>query len=168
MRGIEKTRKKSAIIPYRFVRNQLQILLVTASSDRKRGRKWVIPKGGIPARLRPHLSAIKEAYEEAGVLVGKPHPICVGKFRDSSKGDPIPTFLLEVAKLHKDWPEKYKRKRKWVSADKCEGYIKNAGLLSVINEGVRCVRSNGVYLKRAIETFCGSMDERFLKLRGSR
>jgi 8-oxo-dGTP pyrophosphatase MutT (NUDIX family) len=138
-------RKKSAIIPYRFTKNQLQILLVTASSDRKRGRKWVIPKGGITARLKAQLSAIKEAYEEAGVLVGKPHPVCVGKFRDGSKGDPIPTFLIEVAKLNKDWPEKYKRKRKWVNADKCEGYIRNAGLLRVINKGVRCVRSNGAY-----------------------
>ena len=161
------TRKKSAVIPYRFVRNQLQILLVTTSSDRKRGRKWVIPKGGIAAPLKPHLSAIKEAYEEAGVLVGKPHPICVGKYRDSSKGEPIPTFLLEVAKLNKDWPEKYKRKRKWVNADKCEGYIKNADLLSVISEGARCVRSNGAYLKRAIVTFCGGIDERFPKLRRS-
>ncbi len=159
--------RKSAIIPYRFVKDQLQILLVTTSSDRKRGRKWVIPKGEIAAPLKPHLSAIKEAYEEAGVLVGKPHPICVGKYRDSSKGELIPTFLLEVAKLHKDWPEKYKRKRKWVNADKCEGYIKNAGLVSVINDGVRCVRSNGPYLKRAIATFCGSMNERILKLRRS-
>ncbi|MCI0694316.1 NUDIX hydrolase [candidate division KSB1 bacterium] len=167
MKGIEMTRKKSAIIPYRFVKDQLQILLVTASSDRKRGRKWVIPKGEIVAPLKPHLSAIKEAYEEAGVLAGKPHPICVGKYRDSSKGEPIPTFLLEVAKLHKDWPEKYKRKRKWVNADKCEGYIKNSDLLSVINEGVRCVRSNGAYLKRAIATFCVGLDERFPKLRRS-
>ena len=159
------TRKKSAIIPYRFVRDQLQILLVTSSSDRKRGRKWVIPKGGVAARLKPHLSAIKEAYEEAGVFVGKPHPICVGKFRDHAKGDPIPTFLLEVAKLNKDWPEKYKRKRKWVDAEKCEGYIKNADLLSVIKKGARCLRSNGAYLKKAFETFYGSIDERLLKLR---
>jgi hypothetical protein len=62
---------------------------------------------------------------------------------------------MEVAKLRKDWPEKHKRKRKWVNADKCEGYVKNAGLLSVINEGVRCVRSNGGHFRRAIETLRG-------------
>ena len=162
------SRKKSAIIPYRFVEDQLQILLVTSSSDRKRGHKWVVPKGGVTARLEPYLSAIKEAYEEAGVLAGKPHSICVGKFRDHAKGDPIPTFLLEVAKLNKHWPEKYKRKRKWVDADKCEGYIKNAGLLGVIKKGARCLRSNGAYLKMAFETYYGSIDERLLKLRGSR
>src|SRR3712207_569082 len=96
--------KKSAIIPYRQGSRGLEILLVTRTSA---SDKWVIPKGKIEAPLKPHISATKEAFEEAGVL-GRPHPIRVGNFYDNSSNEPIPTFLLEVeVELHaKDWLEK--------------------------------------------------------------
>lgn len=149
------TEKKSAIIPYRFWNDQLQILFVTPTSDRKHGRKWVIPKGKVTAHLEPQISATKEAVEEAGVL-GKLHPICVGQYRENSQGDPIPTFLLEVTVEFpkKNWKENTIRKRKWVNANNCDTYIRNTELLDIINDGARCLRSLGAYFQRAIETFC--------------
>jgi 8-oxo-dGTP pyrophosphatase MutT (NUDIX family) len=143
--------KKSAIIPYRIDEGEIRILLVTTSS----GGKWVIPKGGIEAPLKPHISATKEAFEEAGVL-GRPHPIRVGKYTDNSSDGPIPTFLLEVEVELDDkvWQEEYKRKRKWVNADNLDKYITDNDLLDVLKKGINCLRSDGAYFRRAIKTYC--------------
>lgn len=143
-------RRRSAIIPYRFADGSLEILLITKSS----GNGWGIPKGKIDAPLKPHISAAKEAFEEAGVI-GFIHPINVGTYFDN-KGWPVPTFLLEVEiKLGKKaWPEKEKRKRRWVDADNCEAYMTDEDLLAVIKSGVQCLRSDGEYFKCAIKTYC--------------
>jgi 8-oxo-dGTP pyrophosphatase MutT (NUDIX family) len=143
--------RKSAIIPYRFVDGKLEILLITKSS----GSKWGIPKGNIEAPLKPHISAAKEAFEEAGVL-GRPHPITVGAYHDNSASGPIPTFLLEVdVELdEKDWQEQHKRQRVWIDADDCGEYVTDDDLLPVIRRGIRCLRSNGDYFKRAVKSYC--------------
>ena len=154
--------KKSAIIPYRIEDDgEIRVLLVTTSS----GGKWVIPKGGIEAPLKPHISATKEAFEEAGVL-GRPHPIRVGKYSDSSSDGAIPTFLLEVEVELDDkaWQEEYKRKRKWVNADNCDKYITDNDLLDVLNKGVRCLRSDGAYFRRAIKTYCEELNWKISEL----
>jgi 8-oxo-dGTP pyrophosphatase MutT (NUDIX family) len=153
--------KKSAIIPYRIEDGEIRVLLVTTSS----GGKWVIPKGGIEAPLKPHISATKEAFEEAGVL-GRPHPIRVGKYSDSSSDGPIPTFLLEVEVELDDkaWQEEYKRKRKWVNADNCDKYITDSDLLDVLNKGIRCLRSDGAYFRRAIKTYCEELNWKISEL----
>jgi 8-oxo-dGTP pyrophosphatase MutT (NUDIX family) len=145
------TSRKSAIIPYRVVDDHLEILLITVSF----GNKWVIPKGNVEAPLKPHISATKEAFEEAGVL-GRPHPISVGAYQDGSDSGPIPTFLLEVDVELDDkvWHEKHKRGRLWVDADDCSEYVKDEQLLAVVKRGIRCLRSDGQYFKRAIKTFC--------------
>jgi 8-oxo-dGTP pyrophosphatase MutT (NUDIX family) len=143
--------RKSAIIPYRIVDDRLEILLITVSF----GNKWVIPKGNVDEPLKPHISATKEAFEEAGVL-GRPHPISVGSYQDGSDSGPIPTFLLEVDVELDDkvWHEKHKRGRLWVDADDFGEYVKDEGLHVVIKRGIRCLRSDGQYFKRAIKTFC--------------
>lgn len=147
--------KKSAIIPYRLGREGLEILLVTKSTS----DEWVIPKGKIEKPLKPLISAAKEAFEEAGVL-GRPHPIRVGNFHDNSSTEPIPTFLLEVEVEidDKDWLEENKRERKWIDPDKAEKYIKEDDLLAVIKRGVRCLRSDGAYFKRAVKTYCEELN----------
>ena len=143
--------KKSAIIPYRIGKAGLEILLVTKSTS----DEWVIPKGKIESPLKPLISAAKEAFEEAGVL-GRPHPIRVGSFHDNSSSEPIPTFLLEVEVEieEKDWLEKNKRSRLWIDADDYAKHIKADDLLAVVKRGVRCLRSDGAYFKRAVKTFC--------------
>jgi hypothetical protein len=84
------------------------------------------------------------------------YPIRVGNFRDNSSTEPIPTFLLEVEVEieDKDWLEKNKRERMWIDPEKAEKYIKEEDLLAVIKRGVRCLRSNGAYFKRAVKTYC--------------
>jgi phosphohistidine phosphatase len=55
--------EQSAVIPYRFVGSQLELLLITTLQK----KRWTIPKGLIEAELGAAASACQEAWEEAGV-----------------------------------------------------------------------------------------------------
>lgn len=71
---------QSGVIPYRRNGSTLEVLLI---SSRAR-RRWLVPKGIIELGMRADESAVKEAFEEAGVggiLDGRP----VGKYEYSLK-----------------------------------------------------------------------------------
>jgi 8-oxo-dGTP pyrophosphatase MutT (NUDIX family) len=110
---------QSGVLAFRRESNGApRVLLIS----RRRSKKWGIPKG----RAVPHLSlrdnAVKEAFEEAGVL-GYVSPSSVGVFRakkrvaspQQSEIMEVWVYLLEVAETLADWPEKGKRATRWVT-----------------------------------------------------
>jgi ADP-ribose pyrophosphatase YjhB (NUDIX family) len=112
---------ESGVLAFRRESNgDPSVLLIS----RKRSKKWGIPKG----RVVPHLSfrdnAVKEAFEEAGVL-GYVSPSSVGVFRakkrvaDSRQSEimEVWVYLLEVSETLTDWPEKGKRATRWVTCE---------------------------------------------------
>ena len=140
-------KEKSAIIPYRIVDNQLEILLVKNSSN----TKWVIPKGSIEKSLKPAISATKEAYEEAGVL-GVPIPILVGTY--NKNGQEVPTYLLNVLVELEHYEEDSKRKRSWHKLKELDESICDKDLLELTKVAAKIILKNGYYFKYAIRTFC--------------
>lgn len=113
---------QSGALAYRVTDGgKVRVLLVS----KRRSKRWGIPKG----KAEPHLTlaenAAKEAFEEAGVK-GRVAPLAAGKFR-TTKQSPMPStklaievwvYLLEVTELSVDWPEKGRRRTKWVSCRK--------------------------------------------------
>ena len=87
-------------------------MLVTSRST---GR-WIIPKGWPIDGLAPHLSAAREAYEEAGVR-GKAgaEPIGVFRHRKTLTGRVlyITVYPLAVTEQLDRWPERFQRQRRW-------------------------------------------------------
>ena len=138
---------KSAIIPYRFVNGQLELLLIKNSSD----TKWVIPKGSIEESLRPSISATKEAYEEAGVL-GIPSPILVGTY--NKNGQEVPTYLLKVLVELEHYEEGSERERSWHKVAELNDSIVDNDLLKLTKLAAKVITKNGYYFKYAIKTFC--------------
>ena len=138
---------KSAIIPYRFVANQLELLLIKNSDN----TKWVIPKGTIEEALRPTISATKEAYEEAGVL-GIPIPILVGTY--NKNGQEVPTYLLKVLVELEHYEEDSDRARSWHKVDELNDSIVDNDLLKLTKLAAKIVKKNGYYFKYALKTFC--------------
>lgn len=108
---------QSAAIPYRQDdAGQLEVLLITSRTH----RRWIIPKGNVAKGMLPHVSAAREAEEEAGV-VGTPANIPVGEYRQvkaRSDGSLVPlvvrAFALAVSGELSEWPEKQQRERRWV------------------------------------------------------
>ncbi len=140
-------KEKSAIIPYRFVDDQLEILLIKNNSN----TKWVIPKGTIEKTLKPSISATKEAYEEAGVL-GVPINILVGTY--NKNGQEVPTYLLNVLVELEHYEEDSIRKRSWQKLEELNESICDNDLLELTQLAAKIITKNGYYFKYAIKTFC--------------
>jgi 8-oxo-dGTP pyrophosphatase MutT (NUDIX family) len=109
-------RLQSGALPFRIgAKGRIDVLLVTTGP---RGR-WGIPKGKAEPELTLGENAAKEAYEEAGVI-GEIAAYSSGMFRTMKRdglGDGIVevwVFLLKVAEILEDWPEKARRRTKWV------------------------------------------------------
>ena len=122
---------QSAVIPYRFTEQGLEILLITSI----RKKKWIVPKGFIEFNLTAFESAKKEAYEEAGVL-GTNETIELGTFNINKYGGElsIKVYSMEVVEEHEDYPEKNLRKRKWFPIEEAENKINFPEIGELINK----------------------------------
>lgn len=130
--------KQSAVIPYRFQKSVLEILVV---STRKK-KNWTIPKGIIEPGLSEKKSAEKEAFEEAGVR-GKLLTKKVGNYSYKKWGDVcnVNVYGLEVDVILDDWEEDF-RDRKWAEVKDLDRYITNNNLITIIKKF-----SSQIYIK---------------------
>ena len=104
---------QSSVIPYRFNKGKLEILLVLSSSK----KHYVVPKGIKEPGLSAQESAAKEALEEAGVKGNVAlDPIAVYRYEKWQAVCEVSVYPMEVTQIidEKDWEEKH-RGREWFS-----------------------------------------------------
>lgn len=105
-----------AAICWRQGSSGIEVLLITSRET----RRWVIPKGWPVKGLAPHLSAAREAWEEAGVE-GMADPAPMGRFHYTKQRSEfsvrevaVDVFCLQVQRIHEgSYPEAGQRKRVW-------------------------------------------------------
>lgn len=120
---------QSAVLGYRFVGTETEILLVTS---RTRGR-WVLPKGMITPGMTPPQSALKEAWEEAGVA-GTVSGRCLGVYRYMKtrrcgvRCCVVQVYAMKVTAVLPRWPEQRLRRRRWMSIDEAICQVMNPDL----------------------------------------
>lgn len=127
---------QSAIIPYRNVDGEVQVLLITT---RNKG-KWIVPKGGIEKHLDSHESAEQEALEEAGVE-GRVSPVSIGCYRhgDSEKDPIVEVFLMRVERELDSWEEDDERTRRWVPLEEVYQHVEEDGLKSILDDAAALI-----------------------------
>ena len=107
-------RDQAGVIPFRHKRNGIEICLI-----RDKGRKkWKIPKGFVDPGDTPRQTALKEAWEEAGLrgrLVGE--PIGSYEYAKWNLDLTVTLFLMEVKEVTDEWEESGSRERGWASLD---------------------------------------------------
>jgi len=120
---------QAAAIP---VKNN-KVCLVTSSN----GKRWVIPKGLIDPGRTAAETALKEAWEEAG-LVGALSKDPVGSYLYSKldRTYHVVVFVLQVTTAAEDWPERDLRQRIWVSVERALEQIDDQGLCELIEAAV--------------------------------
>lgn len=120
---------QSAVIPYQIDDGQIKIMLITS---RKR-KRWVIPKGVIERPLTPAESAVKEAWEEAGIT-GQINSASIGTYKYQKWGGTcqVRVYLFEVEQVLNAWPEDNLRSREWVSAEEAARRVDEAQLKEMI------------------------------------
>jgi 8-oxo-dGTP pyrophosphatase MutT (NUDIX family) len=106
-----------------------QLCLVTSSG----GKRWVVPKG----RLKPGQSltevALQEAWEEAGLvgIIGR-EPVGAYVYRKAGADHHVTVYLMAVTGAARDWPERRRRRRRWVRPDKAVPRLAEGGLRAII------------------------------------
>ncbi|KAK3089354.1 hypothetical protein FSP39_002971 [Pinctada imbricata] len=105
----EGFRKRAACLCFKDESKQ-EILLVTSSKDRE---KWVVPGGGVEPLEDVHITAEREAFEEAGVRgkLGR----YLGLFENKEKKHRTSLYVFFVHDELDDWEDKkvMGRTRKW-------------------------------------------------------
>ena len=133
----KKTRRRpayyytqSGVLPYRWDGGKLEIMVISSSNN----KRWVIPKGIIDPGLSPQQSAVKEAYEEAGIQ-GFIDYDPIGQYSYPKWGADcyVTVFPFEVTTLIQDdeWQESY-RERKWVTSKKAKKLVSRPDLAHLI------------------------------------
>ena len=107
--------QQAAAIPIRRRGSDVQVCLIR---KRLSAGAWGIPKGTVDSGLNHAETALKEAWEEAGVrgrLIGD----ALGTYRYEKVGRPLTVMLyvMEVLECHDDWDEAGLRERMWASLD---------------------------------------------------
>src|SRR3989442_13907335 len=121
--------RQSAVIPYLRRQSTREILLI-ASSD---GTRWTIPKGMVEPGLSPAESAVKEAFEEAGIM-GRVRPQPIGSYSYQKWGATcqVDVFVFEVTEELDVWPEANARTRQWLNFDQAVERVAEDGLKGLI------------------------------------
>jgi len=116
--------RQGAAIPFKGGR----VCLVTSSN----GKRWVIPKGVIEPGQTAGETALREAWEEAGI-VGVLHPEPVGSYLYEKLGRTyhVTVFVMHVTEVAQEWRERHLRERIWVSPTGFLQRIEDAGLCDI-------------------------------------
>lgn len=127
-------RTQHGALCWRLHRGSVQVLLV---SSRDTGR-WIIPKGWPISGLTPHETALREAWEEAGVR-GEAHPLCLGfypyqKVLAPDRAIPclVSVYAVQVARLRARFPELKERNRKWYAPQKAAAKVEEPALRDLL------------------------------------
>lgn len=120
---------QSAVVPYRRLNGNTEILLITSTG----GKRWLIPKGLIEPDMTPWESAANEAYEEAGVF-GHTDETEIGVYEYFKWGATcrVRVYLMSVDKELDPFPESNFRTRRWVAAQEAAAMTEDPGLKAIL------------------------------------
>ncbi|WP_333827160.1 NUDIX hydrolase [Pararhodobacter sp.] len=111
-----------------------EVLLVSSLSS---GR-WILPKGWPMKKRTLAGAALQEAWEESGVI-GKVEEVPVGFYtyqKIRAGGLPVScrveVFRVSVADLARDWPERTRRKRKWMTPEAAAAAVQEPDLKTLL------------------------------------
>ncbi|MEJ5019462.1 NUDIX hydrolase [Ochrobactrum vermis] len=126
-----------AALVYRRDMGALKVLVITS---RGTGR-WIIPKGWPQVGRTLAETALREAYEEAGIR-GEVSPTPIGSFCYCKTDLPperinqftAAVFAVQFNGQEKDWPERDQRICEWVSPQEAADRVEETELKQILNQ----------------------------------
>lgn len=128
-----KHRRLAGCVPCRLIKdsNIPELLLITS---RRHPARLVFPKGGVKKGETPQEAALRETWEEAGVvgdlltLLSSPHPdysddevfTCEEGVSGEGGRRACRWYLMRVCEVAEEWPEMGERKRHWMRMEEAE------------------------------------------------
>lgn len=134
-----KPMRQAAAAVFRGSGAEREMMLITS---RDTGR-WIVPKGWIEEDEDGPAAALREAWEEAGVIGTVLAGSAIGHYRyikqRPRRGDAlcdVDVYLVRLEDQKDIWPEKGQRKRKWFPVATAIHLVGEAGLKDVIRDAV--------------------------------
>src|SRR6476661_2736502 len=112
--------EQAGVIAFRRSSRGLEVCLI-----RKAKSPWSIPKGLIEHGDTQRATAVREAWEEAGIrgrIVGR----ALGRYRYDKWGDTltVAVYQMNVRLTERRWPESDVRRRQWMSANRAAAALR--------------------------------------------
>ena len=142
MFSVSKSVQQVAALPFTLGEAGIEVMLVTArkraDGQKRKGHRWVLPKGWPLRREALATTAAREAHEEAGVL-GPVHETPVGtyRYRKSMKrgyevDSCVVVFALHVHEVQESWRERAQRERRWMPLDDAAETLDDRGAARLV------------------------------------
>jgi 8-oxo-dGTP pyrophosphatase MutT (NUDIX family) len=122
--------RQAGVLPIVARGADAKIVLITS----RRRKQWIVPKGIIERRMTAHASALKEAFEEAGVTgeITSPEPIGSYMMYKWQGECTVRIYRMHVHEILDDWPEKTSRRRLVVHPEEALDMVANPALRDII------------------------------------
>jgi len=129
-------RQQYAALPVRCADDgTLRVLLLTSRDT----RRWVIPKGWPIPKLSPAATAMREAYEEAGLEGTIESTTPIGHYRydkgfagGRSVKVRVDVFLMRVSRQLESWPEQSERETRWYGPEQAAELVAEPELAAIL------------------------------------
>ena len=125
--------RQACVIPFRRLRSGTMFCLITSLNK----RRWIFPKGCIDGDESVQETALKEAFEEAG-LYGRVIVPPLGRYVDSKWGAilDVTVMLMEVERIDDVWQEDM-RVRCWTDGKEALRLLARPELRKMLRRGIR-------------------------------
>jgi len=134
--GHAKQARQVAALPLRRNRfGETEVCLITSRET----RQWLIPKGWPTKGIPDHVSAAREAEQEAGVF-GRMCKKPIGRYRylkrlpSHSENAVVTVYRLDAMGRLAVWPEKFQREVIWVDFPRAVELVQDPGLRNMLEE----------------------------------
>ena len=128
-------------MPFRTESGSLEFCLITSLS---KGR-WGFPKGTIDPGETYRETALKEAYEEAGLRGEIIHePLGAYDYAKWGARLSVTVVLMRVTEVHETWLEAGLRRRAWCAAEEAHERLANADQRRLLAAAIQCLASAGL------------------------
>lgn len=140
-----KVREQFGAAPYRIGSDgRFEVMLVTTRET----HRWIVPKGWPIKKLGPLGTAMREAYEEAGVRGEGGPAIGAFDYLKVMRNGPnqiceVEVFPLLVQEELEDWPEKAERERRWFRTDEASAAVEEERLRIILLDLPEKIRRDG-------------------------
>jgi 8-oxo-dGTP pyrophosphatase MutT (NUDIX family) len=131
---------QACAVPYRVVRGRIEVCIVTTM----RRRRWTFPKGLVERGDTHAETALKEAWEEAG-LRGEIIGTTLGTYTQRKRGCDVAVtaHLMQVRESRTAWPEAEVRRRRWVAVAEAVEHLGRIEQRELLAAALRILRRTG-------------------------
>ncbi len=133
---------QAGAIPFAFDK-ELKVMLITSKAFPDR---WVLPKGHIEESHSPQETAVREAFEEAGIHgVVSDIPVGAYDYHKFNRNYHVLIYMLKITETLEKWPEKMFRKRQMLPLEDALEVLSDGNVREIVKDAAAALSDKFVF-----------------------